>query len=106
MIHIHVDDLIITTRSVEIPNHCPECKADLREERAIRMWEYQDQGRYASCAPNDDGSRDNLPNNEADFDWPDSPEGGESFLAQSWQCANCDCVLAEATVKNGNPDES
>jgi hypothetical protein len=43
---LSIDHLVVVSQDVEVPDTCPECQADLTEERALKLWEFQDQSRY------------------------------------------------------------
>ena len=93
MLLIH--DLITVQREVELPEKCPNCDHMFVVGDDLRVWEYQDQGRRATII----SSPEAVFVEEDDFDWQGLPQGGESWLYISWQCCECNYVLAESTTK-------
>lgn len=67
-----------------MPGKCPKCLMDLTQEGTIKVWEYQDQSRFAHVL---DGG----------IEWEmDQPQSGESWLMISYECHACGHTLAEA----------
>lgn len=97
---VPIDHLIVVHEEVEIPDECPECGAqlsidgdsseigDVRDNgQRLKVWEFQDQSRYARVIQFSDG--------EQEIDWDDGlPSSGESFRYCSWHCGECDHQLA------------
>ena len=94
-----VADVAVTTYTVEAPEICPECGADLTTKYALKHWEYQDQSRSATM------------HEGTDLGWEsDLPEGGDNYIPLEWYCAACDHRLAGGnesltpTPREGNRD--
>ena len=88
MLTLYVGDLKITYRAVLIPDTCPECKADLRGEYAIKEWYYADEGRRGTYQePAVVGGTGSV---ESDMD----TSCGESFISIAYYCGDCDHPLA------------
>lgn len=83
-ISLQVSDLIITPRTVEVPDNCPSCGRDLRAHEALKHVEYQAYERLATIG-------------DFEIDWgDDEPRLSEGDLACSWECAHCGYELAVA----------
>lgn len=92
-----IDHLIVVHEEVELPDECPNCGAALtitehgvgaleQEDRRLKVWEFQDQARYAKVLQFKGG--------EQEIDWDCGlPEGGESFRYCAWHCSECDHPL-------------
>lgn len=86
MPEVTVCDRVVRHRKVEVPSKCPGCGADLTFPGAMRVWEFQDQCRYAHF---DDAEPEGL-------NWGSYiPDSGESFMLVEFQCKECEHVLAE-----------
>jgi len=79
-----VDDLIVRQRIVQVPDHCPNCGADLTKQGAIRVWEYQDQHRQMHFLEDTVEFEDDL------------PQQGETYLLIFYECRECEHYLAGA----------
>jgi hypothetical protein len=90
-ITVQIADIVVTERTVELPDNCPECGAALRNAR-LRGWEYQDQCRAMS-----------VQNDIVEFDEESNevPDSGESFI--SYVSLRCECGHRLA---NGNENYS
>lgn len=90
-ITVTVSDIQVTERKVEIPSHCPKCRADLtdRGQKNLRVWEYCDQERRGYLPANQEEAHDNYGINTGG-----SANGGESFIdnVSVW------CVCGEILV--------
>jgi hypothetical protein len=84
---LHVDDLIVRTRAVEVPAKCPGCGADLMKEGAIKVFEYQDQHRSAHLIDSYEHS--------VEFE-NDLPQQGETWFMILFECQACEHELAHA----------
>ena len=85
---LNVDHLVVVSQYIEVPDKCPKCQANLTEERALKLWEFQDQSRFMTSRLLDGGEY------ERDC-CDDMPQSGECFMSCSWSCAKCDHTLAE-----------
>lgn len=91
---IQVIDIKYTFRDVEIPEKCPECKADLLEEGAVRAWEFQNQQRQGTFLR----ARDRA---TFSFDETGDVTGGECFIGDGYTdyyCTNCSHTLASGDL--------
>jgi hypothetical protein len=80
-------DIILKERVVDIPIKCPHCGADLTEEGALTVWEYQAQNYHA---------RVEVRNNEEDvIDTGDMNEGADIFYVTGYKCSACDKYVHE-----------
>jgi phage FluMu protein Com len=88
--------LITVEEEAFIPDKCPKCEVTFLGKGALKVWEYQDQSRFAEV------------DLDGDFEWPDLPKGGDNSLYQSWACGECGHMLAESDtagfhLKLGHP---
>jgi hypothetical protein len=87
---VMIHDLVVLYREIELPERCPGfvndkndiCNADLTQDAALRVFEYQDQSRRAHLVKNEDGGDD--------LEWSDFVGQGDSYIEVGYGCAKCD----------------
>src|SRR6266545_3933225 len=104
---VSITDVFTRVREVEVPDHCPgrpangnrpaePCCADLREEGALQVWEWNDAvwpGRLGSI---DEERSDEVEQGGVLLDANAGSERGESWIEHiAYHCGACGTCLAE-----------
>jgi len=80
---VKIAEITVTETEVEVPDECPECKADLKDHGAIRESGYVAYFVYCHV---DKGETQGEDENETDF---------SDSMVTRYECVGCSRVLAE-----------
>jgi hypothetical protein len=84
-----VHDTAFVPRTVEIPDECPECGADLRLKNAIVEWAWEDRGHCGSFEANE-----RFPEGLGDLAYGHETGQGDSWYGVELRCDDCSHELA------------
>ncbi len=93
---VQLDKITVTTVEAELPETCPNCKADLTEEESLREDQYTASNQRCQMIPNEDRLDE----------YGSSEECYDLQYVVGYACAKCDHILVSTEESSSTKQET